>query len=574
MPHSALLPHPHHRLTAQGRWTLPRRLSIRGAPPAGRARLARALERARRELIETGSPDADVVVSEDPERAPQSYRLELGPGGATCVAGDPAGASYGLTTLAQEIELAVDAGHPDQLGALRIEDAPDFPERGVTLDVARDRRPSLDTLKEWVVRLADWKLNRLQLYMEADFAYAGCEEALADRSPYTCDELRELDDHCRAHHVELVPNQQSFGHLHAWLRHPRWRDLAEVPEGLLHPFTREQEPFSLAAVEPRSLDFVAGLYDQLLPAFQSEVLNVGLDETFDLGQGRSREACSERGTGRVYLEFLRAVHALAAERGRRIQFWGDIVLQHPELIPELPPDATAMVWGYEADFPFAERLPHFAASGLPFQVCPGTSSWNSFGGRHRNALANLQNATREGLRHGARGILVTDWGDRGHLQPYPVALVGQALGAACAWNVEAGGQLDLEAVRPLLDRHVFEDPSGELSAAALELGSAGDVLGDACENGHALFFATTFAHEGFPHPRIVGVDAAGLERVREQLQGATAGLARASARRPDAARRARRVGARGAARLGRRVCIYIPPGPAADPQPFDGSKKR
>jgi len=505
-----------------------------GAPPAGRARLARALERTGRELVESVSRDADLVVSQHTEQPAQGYRLELSPEGATCIAGDSAGASYGLTTLAQQVELAVDSGHPEELPALLIHDAPDFAERGVTIDVARDRRPTLGTLKDWVVRLADWKLNRLQLYMEADFAYKDCEEALADRSPYTTEELRELDAHCRAHHVELVPNQQSFGHLHAWLRHSRWRELAEVPEGLLHPFTRVEEPFSLAAVDPRSLEFVAGLYDQLLGAFGSEWLNVGLDETFDLGQGRSREACSERGTGRVYLEFLRGVHALAAERGKRIQFWGDIVLQHPDLIPELPADATAMVWGYEADFPFAERLPHFASSGLPFQVCPGTSSWNSFGGRHRNALGNLQNATREGLRHGARGILITDWGDRGHLQPYPTPLVGQALGAACAWNVEAGAQLDLEAAGPLLDRHLFEDPSGELSAAALALGTAGDVLGDACENGHALFFATTFAHQPFPHPRIVGVDAAGLARVREHLEQATAGLGRARSRRPDA----------------------------------------
>src|SRR5690606_20159639 len=153
---------------------------------------------------------------------------------------------------------------------------------------------------------------------------------------------------------------------------------------------------------------------QLLPCFTSGTVNVGLDETFDLGLGRSRTACAERGIGRVYLEHLRAVHRLAAERGRRIQVWADVLMQHPELVPELPRDVTALLWGYEADHPFAREAELVAASGLPFLVCPGTSAWQSFGGRTANMLANIAAAAGSGAAHGAAGMLVTDWGDCGH----------------------------------------------------------------------------------------------------------------------------------------------------------------
>jgi hexosaminidase len=30
-----------------------------------------------------------------------------------------------------------------------------------------------------------------------------------------------------------------------------------------------------------------------------------------------------------------------------MQYWGDIVLEKPELIPQLPNDAVGLVWGYE-----------------------------------------------------------------------------------------------------------------------------------------------------------------------------------------------------------------------------------
>ena len=131
---------------------------------------------------------------------------------------------------------------------------------------------------------------------------------------------------------------------------------------------------------------------------------------------------AESGSVRVYLEFLQQVHALVAARGHRMQFWGDIIIEQPELIAELPRDAIALEWGYEADHPFVEHAQRFADSGLEFVVCPGTSSWYSFAGRADNAIRNLALAAVAGREAGARGYLITDWGDFGHLQPLSVSL--------------------------------------------------------------------------------------------------------------------------------------------------------
>lgn len=68
-----------------------------------------------------------------------------------------------------------------------------------------------------------------------------------DASPFTPEEIRALDDLCYKYHIELVPNQNSFGHFHRWLKHDEYKRYAEVPEGYEHPFSVEKEPFSLAA---------------------------------------------------------------------------------------------------------------------------------------------------------------------------------------------------------------------------------------------------------------------------------------------------------------------------------------
>ena len=76
-----------------------------------------------------------------------------------------------------------------------------------------------------------------------------------------------------------------------------------------------------------------------------------------------------------------------------MQFWADILLHHPELVPEVPKDATAMLWGYEADHPFEQETRTLADAGLPFYVCPGTSSGQSIGGRiDREAYTKGQQA--------------------------------------------------------------------------------------------------------------------------------------------------------------------------------------
>jgi hexosaminidase len=87
--------------------------------------------------------------------------------------------------------------------------------------------------------------------MEHTFAYSGHEEVWKDASPFTHEEIRELHKYCKVsffylfsslssclplspslsphlssfsclilqqdHHIELVPNQNSFGHMHRWL---------------------------------------------------------------------------------------------------------------------------------------------------------------------------------------------------------------------------------------------------------------------------------------------------------------------------------------------------------------------
>jgi hypothetical protein len=516
-----LLPRPRRIAASEGMYALPRSPRLFLAQDESlRADASRFRARIREfglaiELADECPEEADFRLAIDRAIvAEQGYRLSISRRGVDLVAADEAGAWYALCTLEQLVRSAGPAGSSAErrLACAEIEDAPDFAARGLMLDVSRSKVPTLATLRSIVDLCSRLKLNQLQLYTEHTFAYAGHERVWRDASPITAEDLRELDPFCRERHVELVPNQQSFGHMHRWLKHEPYRALAEVPEGIDHAFSREREPFGLCPIDPGSLLLLEDLYDQLLPHFSSRMFNVGLDETIDLGLGRSREACARRGKEHVYLDFVRAVHERVSERGKRMQFWGDIIVERPELLSELPRDAIALEWGYEAAHPFAEHARRFAESGLEFYVCPGTSSWQSIAGRTRNALANLRSAAEHGRRAGAHGYLVTDWGDRGHLQPLSASYVGIAAGAQRAWNALAEDEPEWPR---LLDAHVFDETARGLGRIACELGDAYLETGSNSTNGSALFFLLAFADEPLPHARMPDLTIDGLARALE-----------------------------------------------------------
>jgi hexosaminidase len=357
-----------------------------------------------------------------------------------------------------------------RLPCLMIRDWPDFARRGVMLDVSRGRVPKLETLLDLVERLADFKINEFQLYTEHTFAYRRYKSVWQSWGALTAAELRTLDARCRELGIDLVPNQNSFGHLRYFLEHPKVKKLAEVSEpyeGSTGDFLRF--PTTLAPSNPGTIKFIRKLYEELLPNFSSQFLNVGCDETWDLGRGQSKKLCERRGKGRVYVDFLKQIQREAAKRGRRMMFWGDIILNHPELIKSLPKNVIALNWGYEATHPFENEAATFAKSKVPFYVCPGTATWMTLIGRHGTAFANLKFAAEAGRKHGAIGYLNTDWGDGGHPQPLAVSWPLYVVGAAHSWCSKS---FDEKLLVPVLSRDVYEDPAQNVAKAAIALGFA------------------------------------------------------------------------------------------------------
>lgn len=390
-------------------------------------------------------PDPITLVEVDGLPTLEDYRLRIAPETVKLGAGSQRGWFYGLHTLKQ-----LAAQCPGYLPVCRIEDGPDFPKRGFMLDVSRDKVPKPDTLLQLIDLMAACKYNQLQLYMEHTYAYAGHEMVWRSASPLRSADIRELDAYCRERFIELVPNQNTFGHMHRWLIHEPYRNMAECPDGGETDLGYRPEPQGLCATDPASIELVGDLLGQLLPQFRSKQVNIGCDETIDLGYGRSKTAVQNLGRGQVYLNYVNQVIELCLKKGYTVQLWGDIILKYPGLAKDLPNDCIALNWGYEASHPFQRETALLKGAGIPYYVCPGTSSWNSIAGRTDNMLKNVRQAAEHGWNNSASGFLLTDWGDNGHWQPLSVVFPALVFGAGVSWNrrgneeEDLAGQVDLK----------------------------------------------------------------------------------------------------------------------------------
>jgi len=446
--------------------------------------------------------DAPVIERPDPSLPAEGFEIAIDRRGVRIGHADANGLRYATAALAQ-----IRAQSRDGWPGLRLRDAPDFPVRGYMLDVSRDRVPTRETLARLVDLLALGRMNHLELYTEHAFAYREHERVWRDASPITPDDVRWLDARCRERGIELVANQNCFGHMERWLAHDAYRGRAEAPEGWNAPGGGRRGP-SVLAPTPENARFALALVRELLESFGSRRVNIGCDETFELGRGASRLDVARRGRGRVYLEHLQRLLSGLHADGCEVLFWGDILRNHPELVAELPrQDTIALAWHYEAPLdaaalpgPVRERLERFgnderalrgfatqveafAEAALPFWVCPGTSSWNSLLGRWSNARENLLDAARVGRARGARGLLLTDWGDNGHLQPPSVSFAPLLLAAGLGWGVDAHAQLELAAP---LDRLAFKGADG-LADVYLEVADAYRATGLTAFNASPLF---------------------------------------------------------------------------------------
>jgi hexosaminidase len=339
--------------------------------------------------------------------------------------------------------------------AVAIRDWPAMKWRGVSIDISRGPIPKLEFMEKQIRVLAGYKLNMYALYMEDVFTVQG-NQIFAPPDALSPEEIKELVAYAAKYYVTIVPELETFGHLHNILRYDLYSDLAEIPHGSV-----------LTPTQPGSYDLLGKLINEMAPLFPGQFFHIGADETFELGQGQTKQLIAEKGLGPVYLAHIAKLDEMLKPYKKQTMFWADIAEKFPQLLPTLPKDLIAVIWTYDNAPSYDNRLKPFQDAGLPIFVSPGITSWRRVYPDFNYSFVNIRNLTRDGQKYGAQGVLNTDWKDMGE-ELGGMDWPGLVFGAACAWQP---GESSIEQFRESYDwafyrntDHTFEDILDNLAA--------------------------------------------------------------------------------------------------------------
>lgn len=403
-----------------------------------------------------------ILLEADNELKEEEYILKIKEEGILIKGGSDKGILYGIQTLSQILY-----SEGALLPCLTIRDYPDIKVRGYYFDVTRGRIPTLVSLKKLADKMSFYKLNQLQLYIEHSYLFTGLSEVWRDDTPLTAEEILEFDEYCSNLNIELIPSLASFGHLHKLLSTAAYHELCELEGSYGARFSLQDrmQHHTLDATNDKSIALMKKLLEEFMVLFRTDKFNICADETFDLGNGRSREVAQALGKDRVYLNFLNKLCGIITEHGRIPMFWGDIILQKTENVKELPEEAICLNWDYEPDV-CEENIKKLKESGARQYLCPGVQGWMRFINRLDWAYENISKMCEYIHKYQAEGLLITDWGDYGHINHPEFSAPAMIYGAAFSWNRIMDEYEEMNRQISLLE---FGDTSGKFAGITGEM---------------------------------------------------------------------------------------------------------
>ncbi|MDD3958041.1 MAG: family 20 glycosylhydrolase, partial [Candidatus Izemoplasmatales bacterium] len=410
--------------------------------------------------IEVGDEEKDLEIIHQSDILEECYHLSVTEQGIKLLYGNESGLIYGLIRLG---ELKVS---PHAFSLCDLFEQPRLKLRGLMVDISRDKLPSMATLKAICDFMMRVRMNHLELYIEGfPYRFPSFPNLPYD-NPMTESEWLELERYANDRGIDLVPNVNTFGHMTAWLELPHFRHLAESESGYTiqgYPFP----PSTLNPLDPESQRLAKMLIHDVSHVSASPFIHLNGDEPFELGQGKSRENVQKFGKGHVYYTYMAGLLEEARLHRKTPLIWGDVIKSHPEVLSWFDKRSIIVDWGYDRHYDFSVLARQMDTKKIPFLCAPGTNTWNAFLGRNQDMVASIDHAINTVESFKQTGIILTDWGDFSHPQPWTMSLLPIAYAGLNAWS----GDVDIFKVSAFVD-DAFKHTS------KVALGQTIRILGD------------------------------------------------------------------------------------------------
>ncbi len=348
----------------------------------------------------------------------ESYILHIDKKGIEIKATDYKGIFYGVISLIQLIERS-----NNKLPYCKITDYPNMQIRGISDDISRGQVSKLENFKKIIENIARYKMNTYMPYIEDVIELSGYPTIGVNRGALTKEEIKELHKYAEENFVEIIPIFQTLGHYENILTQPEFVKYAEFKGAA-----------SLDVSNPDIYPFLESMLKEVFQLFTSEYINIGADESYDVGLGNSKHLAEKYSLAEIHLQHYLKVFDICKKYNKKVMMYSDILLNHKEIIERLPKEIIPVDWHYRPDYDY-NSTEIFNNAGFKYIVSPSVWNFVTTFPTNFNAFPNIKYITLSGLKNNAIGMINSNWGDYGAETFKELIYLTYAYSAACAWNI-------------------------------------------------------------------------------------------------------------------------------------------
>lgn len=286
---------------------------------------------------------------------------------------------------------------------------PDFRVKGFHLDL-RVQVMQMPALKAFARNLGAHGINTLVMEWEAAYPYEK-HRVISNRYAYTREEVKDFVQYCTKLGIDVIPLQQSFGHVEYILRHSRYAALRE-----------DQKDYSQVNPirEDGCRELFTDLYKDLVSTHTSRYIHIGGDETYLLGHSEeSKKKVQAVGKGRLYGDYIKMLCNTVVALGKIPVVWADIALKYPEALEGLPKETVFIDWNYGWDLDRFGDHEKLVQSGFEIWGSPAIRSAqdNYFLTDWEKHFNNISTFIPQAQQLGYKGLIMTSWSTSGLYSP-------------------------------------------------------------------------------------------------------------------------------------------------------------
>jgi hypothetical protein len=284
-----------------------------------------------------------------------------------------------------------------------------FVVRGFHLDL-RIQVMTMDALRTFALNLHNLGINTLIMEWEGTYPFEK-HPLISNRYAYTREQVFSFIKYCNDLGIDVIPLQQSFGHVEYILRNDRYKELRE-----------DQKDFSQVCPLQTALDsaLFTDLYTDLASTHTSKYIHIGGDETYLLGHDeRCRQAAEKEGKSKLYIDYIRMLCNIVIRLGKTPVLWADIALKYPDAIKLLPKGTVFIDWNYGWDMNHFGDHQKLLRSGYEIWGAPAlrSSPDNYYLTEWEKHFKNIRDFIPAAEKMGYKGIVMTSWSTSGQYSP-------------------------------------------------------------------------------------------------------------------------------------------------------------